>query len=249
MISGGDGCPKPNQIELEMVTDTSAVLTWQQSDSVTSVTVLVTLLSDTLNTIEFISASSPLPIGPLMMCELYQVEIMTMCGDSTAGPTNPVIFETDGCCRIPSAFTTTEVSADFATFAWDNVLQADSFVVRYKLTETNEDDAWVRVNTNATTLTLEELRMCAAYDVQIQSMCAGDSTGYSESYFLQTLGCGVCTSLDYCSTGGIDATTNWIDSISIANFQMQSGSNDGYFEYTTEQTALERGRIRTGQPT
>ncbi len=243
MFSGGDDCPKPNQIALEMVTDTSAALTWQQSDSTTSVIVLVTLVSDTLNTIEYINASSPLQIGPLTMCELYQVEITTMCGDSSSGATDPVIFETDGCCRIPTAFTVIAISDDFATFDWDDVIQADSFVVRYRLTEANEDDVWVRINTSETSLTLEELRICAAYDVQIQSMCAGDSTGYSESYYLQTSGCGVCTALDYCVTGGIDATKSWIDSISIANFQMQSGSNGGYFEYTTEQTALERGRM------
>ena len=177
MLSGGDGCPKPNQVKLEMVTDTSAVLTWQESDSTTSVVVLVTLLSDTSNTIEYINGSSPLPIGPLAMCELYKVEIMTLCGDDTNGFTDPIEFQTDGCCRIPSAFSASTVSNTFAIFSWDNVLQSDSFAIRYKLTEQKEDSSWVRINTIETSLTLEDLEICSEYDVQIQSLCGGDSTG------------------------------------------------------------------------
>ncbi len=242
LLSGGDTCPKPHQINLEMVDDTSALLTWQQSDSNTSITVVVTLVSDTLQTIEYTDVSSPLAIGPLTMCELYEVEIMAMCGDSTSGYTDPVQFESDGCCRIPTGFQSSVVSDAFATFSWDNVLLADSFVVRYKLTEVQDESSWVRVYTTETSITLEDLKICAEYDVQIQSLCAGDSTGYSASYFLQTVGCGVCTSQDYCVAGGVDATSSWIDSFAIANFYMQSGFNDGYFAYTTEQTALERGR-------
>ncbi|RLD22759.1 MAG: hypothetical protein DRI69_00005 [Bacteroidetes bacterium] len=243
LLSGGDGCPKPNQINLEMVADTSAVLTWQQSDLNTSVFVRVTLVSDTTQILEYLNVSSPLAIGPLTMCELYEVEIMTMCGDSSSDFTAPVTFLTDGCCRIPSAFNATTVSDTFATFSWDNVLQADSFAVRYKLTEDKEETSWIRMHTIEASITLADLDFCSEYDVQIQSLCAGDSTGYSGSYFLQTLGCGMCTSLNYCETGGIDATSSWIDSISFANMRMKTGSNDGYFAYTTEQTVLERGRM------
>jgi|GEM_PF-3183547 len=243
VLSGGDGCPKPNQIELEMVTDTSAVLTWQQSDSATSVIVRVTNASDTLNVVEYVNASSPLPIGPLMMCESYYVEVMTMCGDSLSEFTDPVWFETDGCCRIPSAFKTSFVSDTIASFMWDDVLQAEFFTVRYKLTEdeAEDDNSWARISTTETSLTLEGLAICSEYDVQIQSMCDGDSTGYSKSYFLQTVGCGICTSLDYCTAGGIDATQSWIDSIAFADLSMPSGFNDGYFAYTTEQAVIDRG--------
>jgi len=242
LLSGEDGCPKPNQIKLEMVTDTSASLSWRQSDNTISATVRVTLVSDPSDVIDYLDVSSPLTIDALSMCELYFVEIMTTCDGSTSDFTDPMIFETDGCCRIPSAFTTSSVSDSFATFTWDMVGQADSYIVRYKLTE-DKEEAWKSVTTSETSLTLAELDGCSAYDVQINSICHNDSTGFSESYFLQTLGCGACTSLPYCTTGGIDATSNWIDSIAIANFYMHSGYNDGYFAYTTEQTALERGRM------
>jgi GEVED domain len=240
--SACDGCPKPKQIKLDMVTDTSALLTWQQSDTVTSVTIRVIRVSDTTDTDVVLDAVSPWLIDGLMKCELYRVEIMSFCGDSLSDFTDPVIFETDGCCRIPSGFQSSLVSDTFATFIWDDVIQADSFAVRYKLTDQKEEDAWIRVFTSETSLTLEDLDSCSAYDVQLKSLCHQESTEYSASYLLQTLGCGVCTSLEYCVTGGIDATSSWIDSIAFANFSMKSGSNDGYFAYTTEQTALERGR-------
>ena len=67
-------------------------------------------------------------------------------------------------------------------------------------------------------------------------------TDWSSTILIQTTNCGVCEESAYCIAQGTDATRSWIDSISFANLRLQTGSDDGYFFYSAEQTALERGR-------
>ena len=238
---GGDGCPRPNMISATMVTDTSLSLSWEQSDTVSSVTVRIVRMSDTTDVIEVDSAISPLSVTGLVNCELYGILLQSDCEGTLSEEAEYVLVETDGCCRIPSSFSSAETTDSSAIMVWDAVAIAENYYVRIKRPEQKETK-WDTVMSDSPTYTFEELEPCTAYEAQVASICGGDLTDFSSSLLIQTLGCGVCTEAAYCAAGGYDVSQSWIDSFRIANVYMQSGPNDGYFAYTAEQTALERGR-------
>ena len=99
---GGDqnDCPKPNMVSVQFISDTSAVVSWQQSDSVTSMKILVTDLNDPGMTIETEPVSSPFVLTGLAACGLYGVQLASTCGDSISEYTEAIIIETDAASEI-----------------------------------------------------------------------------------------------------------------------------------------------------
>lgn len=223
------------------VADTSAVISWRQSDSTTAVNLIVRNILDETDTITVDSIESPYTINGLMNCTRYSIQIWAVCGDSISDLSSRTIIETDGCCRIPSGLKVATVDDTLATIEWDDVTAADRFIFRYRQTSGEVQD-WDTIITPDVVFVLQ-LEPCTEYEMQVKSTCGlFDTTDFAETVLIQTTGCGVCTAADYCEAGGIDASKTWIDSIRIANVIMPTGSDDGYFGYLTERTALERGR-------
>ncbi len=151
------------------VADTSAVLSWRQSDSTTAVNLIVRNLSDDTDTISVDSIASPYTINGLINCNRYSIQIWAVCGDSTSELSSRTIIETDGCCRIPSGLQVTSVDDTLATIEWDDVTAADRFIFRYRQTS-GEVQEWDTIITADAVFVLQ-VDPCTEYEMQVKSTC------------------------------------------------------------------------------
>ncbi|MDX1478155.1 MAG: fibronectin type III domain-containing protein [Saprospiraceae bacterium] len=231
-------CPAPAEIQLLGVTDSSLVLSWQQSDSVLQTDILYREDGGALA--EATDVTSPWTLTGLAACTRYEVILRTVCADGLA-ESAALLVTTDGteCCNTPAGVQFAVVGDTFALVTWSSALAATRYAVRYKRPA---DTIWTELATDTNRVSLANLKPCKRYEVQLQTVCGQDSTGYSDSYLLQTDGCGTCTNRVYCAARGYDASQTFIDSISIGAFRKGSGNNGGYIVYTADPPALERDR-------
>jgi hypothetical protein len=65
----------------------------------------------------------------------------------------------------------------------------------------------------------------------VQTVCDTGATIFSPTITFQTVGCPGCR-INYCLTGGDDASEEWIDSVYIHTLTNGSGSDNGYGDFT-----------------
>lgn len=138
-------------------------------------------------------------------------------------------------CAAPTGLNASALTASSATLAWTAVSSASSYNLRYKLTSSS---TWTTVNGLTTTsYNVSGLATCSAYEWQVQSVCdASNSSVFSASNNFSTTGC-VAT---YCASSGGTAD-EFINRVVVGSINNTSGNNNGYANFTSLSTTVNRG--------
>lgn len=185
-----DCCPSPINFMANDITESNANISWQNVASAEDYIVRIRSLNNPTWT-TFTTTINFGFLSGLSACTTYEVQIATLCpliGSAGVVYGGSFFFTTDGCvgCGFPPqsfAFNTTSIST---LLTWDIVSQAESYSVRYRRMNNQN---WFYYNSQFPLAILFGLMPCTDYEFQVQSICANESSTYSNSFTLQTL-CG-----------------------------------------------------------
>ncbi len=211
------------------ITDTQAKIDWSINDSITRVDLRWRMVGEgSWN--EITDLNAPLVLDNLSACTTYEVQLRSYCGETDLDYNNSIFFETDGCCEPPFDVEPILLNTDRALLAWTSILAARSYNIRYRITgESN----WIQEMTPTASIFLTGLQNCTDYEVQVQTVCDDEMTGFSTSFFFQTEGCGACLDNDYCVVRNANNQGEWIEKFELADFINQSGKDaSAYANFT-----------------
>lgn len=181
-----------------------------------------------------------LVLSDLELCTEYEFQVQAICDEEDSEFTASFFWTTDGCCEAPSVISNTNFTEESLSFAWNSVLIAESYDMRYRQTGTV---TWQNItDIEDTSFTITGLEPCTPYEFQVRAICPGDvATEYSPSTEKTTDGCGACTSLPYCEAYSESSDEEWISEVSLNTLYNASESDDGYGDFTHLSTTLVPG--------
>lgn len=141
-------------------------------------------------------------------------------------------------CSPPSNVET--VSADYShiTQDWEAVPGAQGYNVRYRTVPTAP---WtVEQGLVQSEHTMENLSPCNTLEWQVQSVCNGIPSIWSNPYTISTTGC----SDAYCYSYG-NSWSAWITSVALSNLSNNSGNGNGYSNFTNLTANVVQGQSYT----
>jgi subtilase family protein/type IX secretion system substrate protein len=175
-------CPTPSALSSTNIIDTSATLSWFNSDSALVLDIRYRLLGDTTWTF-LDSVPNPFALDGLLACEEYEYQIESTCADTMSAFSESHLFSTDGCCSFPEGINVM-IDGQNINFNWQSVYAAQNYNLRYR--EEGEPD-WVEVMVGTESFSLQDLGFCKRFELQVETTCGPDSTsGYSDLIVFET---------------------------------------------------------------
>lgn len=236
-------CVVPYSLNATNITDTSATLNWGAFiDTVTDFNVQYRIVGAANWTTVVVSDTIlSLNITGLNACEIYEFQVEMDCDTSFSGYSQPFAFNTDGCCTAPDGVMLTTVTDSTAALSWNSVLAAQSYNIRYRAVG---GTGWITMTgLTTTTFQLVGLIVCTAYEVELQTVCANSTTGFSPTFTFST-GCGACSSLAYCASQGNSVTDEWVEEVVFGTINNNSGvATSGYTDFTNISTTVGTGQV------
>jgi subtilisin family serine protease len=234
------GCVTPFSLNTNSVSDTSATFTWNSAPGAVGFDLYYRPVGTNIWT-DVYGVTSPYSVTGLAACTEYEFQVLAICDTDSSEWSQSHVFTTDGCCLPPAGLTLTAATDTSATFTWDDLLAAESYNVEYSV---EGSSSWtVFGGITGSSFELTGLEPCKDYQFRVQTVCDTGLTDFSDILSFTTQGCGACTDLAYCETKGEDATEEWIASVELNQIDNNSGSDDGYGDYTDQSTVLGRSQI------
>lgn len=145
-------------------------------------------------------------------------------------------FVGTGSCSVPTGLAAGSITNNDATISWNHVADANLYHLQYK---TSTASTWIKISTDQTSYKLTGLFPGTTYDYEVEAVCDYGLSGYTTSKQFITTGSG------YCSSAGINSSSEWIDLVYINSLLNSTGNDDGYEDYTHLSTDLVRGANTT----
>ncbi|CAN5657662.1 hypothetical protein BH11BAC1_BH11BAC1_24560 [soil metagenome] len=146
-------------------------------------------------------------------------------------------------CNAPTGLTTGSISQSSAIFSWTTASGATSYNVRYRIVGAA---VWTTGSTSSLVFTAAPLTSGSNYEWQVQTVCSGGSSGFTNSTTFTTgniTSCGSPTGLSTTGITGNSATLNWAaiscDSLLVRYF-ITSIPSVVYFTSVTHGTATSK---------
>jgi serine protease len=231
-------CPAPYWLSAQNISTGSAQLTWVESAIFDTIDLRWRKVGDTAWMV-IPNVISPYLIENLGTCVAYEFSLRADCNNNSTSSawSQPYVFTTDGCCLAPAVWGVGTDSFQTAHVFWQPVTAAQHYSLRYRNVDSN---TWKYVNgITATNYLIDSLPSCSYFEVQISSFCGSIVAGFSNSFLFQTNGCGACYDKIYCHGQSEDATQEWIEEVTIGNWHYTSLGNQGYQNFTGNQTVPE----------
>ena len=227
-------CPTPFALKTESLTDTSVLLLWSEPPAAIAVNLRWRLMgTGTWKVLQAIQDTFLLT--GLSVCTSYEFEMQSKCEGQLSAWSQPLIFETKGCCRVPSAIWLDDCSTAEAKIAWEATSDNNFYLIRLR----EASGTWMYFEIEDTMRVFKDLSSCTDYQFQVQAHCVDWITDFSPVFSFQTKGCGSCNEIEYCHVSGQLATEEWIESVQIGNWAHVSGAGgNGYQNFSADQSVL-----------
>ncbi len=223
-------CPPPSGLNVTDLVDVEGNLVWNNPPDGQSNTMRYRE-TGAMDWVDVADVSSPYLLTGLTACTEYEFQIEAQCTDTLSGHSNSFVFTTDGCCVAPETLSLMDADSNSVVANWSFVFAAQSYNVRIRAIGATD---WTAINTTDLTNTFEGLEICTDYEVQVQTVCANETTEYTESQFFSTFGCGACIDLTYCDAGGEDVSEEYISNFEINTLLNSTPDqpDNGYSDFT-----------------
>ncbi|MDX2281831.1 MAG: S8 family serine peptidase [Saprospiraceae bacterium] len=177
----------------------------------------------------------------LAPCTSYEFAVRMQCSDSLWSKWSAVFkFTTGGCCTAPAFIPPVVLSETEITLQWNVGPQMDTIALQFRA---RLDTSWQTLLINESPFTLQDLNPCTDYAFRWKALCADNVSALSEVLYVKTLGCGACMDFEYCIASASNATQEWIESVSIGDWQQTTTgiSEQPYQDFTgkNQQITLE----------
>ena len=224
-------CPAPALAETANPLDTSITLDWVNTSEAIQFSQIRYRVAGTEEWQVQENIAPPFLLTDLSACTTYEYQLASNCDNTelTEGPLKS--FSTEGCCAPPINLQLAEEGETTAKIAWESIIAAKG----YELMIESENGVSV-LNASSTSFNLSNLKPCTNYALSVRPLC-DRTTVFSEVITLSTKGCGACTDLAYCEGGGA-GTFEWIERVELNDLFNESGSDEGYGNYTDIGTIL-----------
>lgn len=195
--------------------------------------------TDTWTEVNGLTANS-YEITGLDWCTEYEVQLLAHCEEEDSEWSESFVWTTDGCCTAPDAGTVviSAIQATSVNAEWGEILAAISYDL--EVSPSGENDWTAHPGITALPYTIEGLDSCTTYDLRIKTNCDGDDTDWSSIVLFNTVGCGDCADMPYCETSG-NGSEEWIARVEVNLIDNETGSDDGYGDYTNITTPMSAG--------
>lgn len=233
-------CFPASTLSATEITTASALLSWNQNDSITRVD-LRWRETSTAEWTELNDVQAPYLLDNLLACTDYEFQLNSYCGDTELGYGESLAFRTDGCCSAPRNFRTIVKQEDRFFVRWDPVTAAEGYEVRLRAEDAEPWDT-IRANRDGS-FAISQLSACTRYELQARTLCTGENSEFSDSHWIRTLGCGFCIDEAdlYCDVDNVDGSEEWIARLQLHTLdQTSNGSTNGYQDFTGLETVVLR---------
>ena len=229
-------CPAPYNLGVQTVDINSSLLTWSAVNGTTF---------DLRYRIVGAPAWTEVPglveagyaISGISACTPYEFQVRVNCEEGPSDHSALFTFTSEGCCVAPTGLSQGFVGENIVNIFWQEVLAASSYDVRYA--PITSSDFTIVVGVTNPFLELTPLEPCRNYTVQVRAACEdAEITEWCDPIIVGTSGCGACTDNPYCATEGGDSSGEWIGRVTLGAIDNESGSDDGYGNYTDLSTEL-----------
>jgi hypothetical protein len=226
-------CATPFSLNVTNVIDTSATLSWFESDSVVGSDLRYRLVGDT-SWIEIDNANTPFDLNGLIGCSDYEFQVAATCTDTTTGYSESYLFSTEGCCFAPENISINAVSNDEIVISWDPAFAALGYVINSK---TQYDTEWTQTTVNSSSITFSDLSVCTNYEFELATICTIDSTSeFSDTlYYTTECPCAIPENIDTIDVYDYNATILWDASENADHYNLRYRVFGG-IEWTIVQT-------------
>lgn len=220
------GCHEPYNPAANNITGTASLVNWDGVDSTT----LYYIRYRETGTTAWTTTTSPdtfVNITSLVACTDYEVQVAANCDSTNFSAT--LSFKTGDCCNPPSSITVGAIATTTADFTWTTDPFVNSYTVEYKLKSAS---TWQTASTTTGSISLSGLDSCEIYEIRIVGSCPVNvNNQYSPVVEFETIGCGKCTSSNYCTSTGQASGDDWIQSVSFGSINNNTGNDGGYVSF------------------
>lgn len=176
----------------------------------------------------------------LTACTEYEFQVGLWCDSTTfSGYSALRTIRTSGCCEAPATLFASVLDSTNAVLHWANVPAGNGYVVEYGIV----GGTWTALPVvTADSVLLENLSACSEYRFRVSRACVdGSQTQPTPEFLFNTLGCGNCVDLPYCTIIGDESQFEWIESMTLGNYVNVSGNNGGYELFSATGIVLNQG--------
>jgi hypothetical protein len=215
-------CPAPTNLSFSGITANSASISWLQTNNITLSTLKYRKQGTTTWT-SLTATSTNQSIANLLPSTVYEVQILSACGTTTATPLSGT-FTTAALaqgCGIATSVAVNTIAVTTANIVWTAVTGATSYRVFYKTTNAN---IWSSSDTGTNSFLLSALLPATNYQVKIATLCNGQIGNDSQilAFVTKSIPCGnIPTNV---GVSGITATTaavNWTAAVGAVSYKLQ----------------------------
>lgn len=178
-------------------------------------------------------------LSDLPPCVPFEFQVAPICGGSAGAFSPSHIWMSEGCCHAPLAIEVSMQDTADALVAWNSVLAAGSYSLRYRPID---GSVWEEIGgLESSSMLIQGLEPCTDYEVQMSSTCADSTGNWSATVGLHVPGCGQCIEGDFCESIG-NTWSIWLDHVQLGTIDNMSGDNDGYADNSDQSTELITGQ-------
>lgn len=229
LMDSCSSCPAPYNLAASSAAIGSATLAWSALPG--TFTVRYRLQGQPDWTVVPGLTGTSCTISALATCQPYEFQVAATC-DTSESPYSPVLHWTsEGCCTAPASIAATALDTSTVAVSWATVLASTTYDLRFR--EINAP-VWTELdglNGNGTTLT--GLSPCSDLEIQMRSLCGGNSADWSPSVMVHIPGCGQCMEGSFCASQGQNANSEWIARVKLGGIDRSSGNDQGYANVLT----------------
>jgi len=152
--------------------------------------------------------SSPVLLSDLEDCMTYEYYLVSNCGENQI-TTSIHQIQTIGCCEPPTNINWGLTDITTALVNWTVDEYNEGYFHRYRISGSEE---WIHnCDTMYPPLIFSDMLPCTLTELQITPLCIDSDTSYfSESIYIESGGCGVCTDAEYCQMQGFSTAGEYI---------------------------------------
>jgi hypothetical protein len=240
-------CSTPNAPTVSSITANGATATWTAVSGASSYTIQYKLATATTWS-SANSTTASYTLSGLTASSTYSVQVMTVCSSGNSTYSIATSFTTAAAattsCSIPTGLTVSGITTSGATATWTAVSGATNYTIQYRLSTST---VWSSTSSTTTSKSLTGLVSGSIYEVKVRSNCSSGSSAYSSavSFSTPTNSAGTQEGYDILSFESAcdisnDASHIWIDKVEVGDMLNESGSNDGYADFSMLTAEVER---------
>jgi hypothetical protein len=234
---GTFSCLEPMLLKVDSLKSGKAWISWSSPPGATSFEIQYRDKNTSTWKIDSSNQTSVL-LDSLPLCKNYEIIVRTKCDTLGYSPFSDTLdISTSGCCQVPVNLSLVNKTETSAKVDWDSVY-AQNTIYNLMYDELNVG-SWTTITGILTnTYQIMGLDTCTNYQLKVQADCDGQATAYSSILDFNTEGCEACLNPNYCPSEGDQVVDEWIDGVVLGNIQNNSGSNNGYADFTSLSTRL-----------